>query len=123
MCIMEVRAGEHTTTQLQAEYHNTQTIVVDLEMLLAVMRARKEHERRAGEHAKVEAYSLAINEATAAQATLRGGALQLLNAYEAMLRVADNPDDRALAGDEKRERDTASWERDCAIAGRYETRR
>lgn len=42
MCIMEVRPGQHTSTMVQAELHNTQTVLSDLEMLRDVCTARKD---------------------------------------------------------------------------------
>jgi hypothetical protein len=44
MCIMEVRVGQKTSTIAQAMFHNTYTLLGDLDMLLEVLKARKDHD-------------------------------------------------------------------------------
>ena len=44
MCIMEVRPGQRSSTIAQAMAHNTSTIVGDLDMLLELLKARKDRE-------------------------------------------------------------------------------
>jgi hypothetical protein len=48
MCIMEVRVGQKTSTIAQAMFHNTYTLLGDLDMLLEVLKARKDHDSLAG---------------------------------------------------------------------------
>lgn len=42
MCVMEVRAGQHHSTIAQAEAHNINTVVQDLDMFAAVLDTRGE---------------------------------------------------------------------------------
>ena len=42
MCIMEVRAGQHHSTIAQAEAHNVNTVIGDLDMFANVLRTRGE---------------------------------------------------------------------------------
>lgn len=136
MCIMEVRAGQDTTTSIQAEYHNAQTIVTDLDMVITVMLARRKHEQRAGEDEKVAAYTEALKDVYSAQSTIKEATRSLLDAYGMMLTVADNPDTQPRAEGSSRVKDDTeevqttfnktqlhSWERDSALAARYETRK
>lgn len=67
MCIMEVRAGQRSSTIAQAMAHNTSTIERDLDMFRKVMEARGERET-------------ALAQLDAAQADLR-------SAYERFLQM------------------------------------
>lgn len=42
MCIMEVRAGQHHSTIAQAEAHNVNTVIGDLDMFASVLDTRGE---------------------------------------------------------------------------------
>lgn len=44
MCIMEVRAGQKSSTIAQAVAHNTSTIERDLDMFEELLKARQDHE-------------------------------------------------------------------------------
>lgn len=45
MCIMEVRAGQRSSTIAQAEAHNTRTVIDDADMFAKLLESRGEHER------------------------------------------------------------------------------
>lgn len=40
MCIMEIRAGQHTSTMVEALAHNTRTIMSDIDLLEQVLASR-----------------------------------------------------------------------------------
>jgi hypothetical protein len=45
MCIMEVRAGQHSSTIAQAMAHNTDTVLGDITLFRKLLESRGEHER------------------------------------------------------------------------------
>jgi len=48
MCIMEVRAGQRSSTIAQACAHNTRTVIDDCDMFAKLLDSRGEHERVRG---------------------------------------------------------------------------
>lgn len=126
MCIMEVRAGQRTSTIAQAMAHNVKTITSDQDMLMAVLEARDEkellaHVREAQKHLQLayerflHCYAVAVEEDVIHG---RGQPLgeQVGSEREAIVGAYRNH--RHLSEDDFHEAATAAAE----AATRYETR-
>lgn len=109
MCIMEVRAGQKTSTVAQAMAHNTSTIERDLDMFRKLLEARKE-----GEHlALVERAQKLLNEAYSI----------FLEQFGEFVAEEVNPDNHTHDHDHGHERTFVEQaHHDAQLARRFETR-
>lgn len=128
MCIMEVRAGQRSSTIAQACAHNIQTVLDDGEMFCTLLTSRGEHER-------VKAVERSMNNLRRAHADT----LELFGEFAAEEEATygrhhdhdDGTHERTdvgrishTDGDHRPDEDalTAIRERDASLAGPYETR-
>lgn len=91
MCVMQVRPGQRSSTMAQAMAHNVSTCERDLDMYIALLSARGQHE--------------AASECRDAQTRLHGAYEMLLGAFtnEIVKDVAHghNPDEQEWTGNER----------------------
>lgn len=111
MCIMEVRPGQHTATIVQAMAHNASTLDRDLDMLIQLVKARRDHMAEAmiaqAQHHIHSAYAILLGEFGAEVATVVADPAGHVHAHD------DHGSERSLV---------EVAHHDAGLARRYETR-
>jgi hypothetical protein len=120
VCIMEVRAGQRSSTIAQACAHNAATVERDIDMFIGLLEARGERDKATALHR--------------AQAHLRRAYADLLMLFTAfvaaeeehvhVLRDHHPGDDQPVGGERRPDQETlvAAAHHDAQLARRHETR-